>query len=62
MFVEAIDHILNIWASDPPYNLVGDYWTISTERTQIPALGQGYCRKPYQTPHPPIVVTAVAPF
>ena len=25
-------------------------------------IGQGYVHKPYQKPHPPIVVTAVAPF
>jgi alkanesulfonate monooxygenase SsuD/methylene tetrahydromethanopterin reductase-like flavin-dependent oxidoreductase (luciferase family) len=62
MFVEAIDHILNIWAGEPPYNLKGQFWNISTERTHIPELGQGYIHKPYQDPHPPIVVTAVAPF
>ncbi|MGB3391285.1 MAG: LLM class flavin-dependent oxidoreductase [Pseudaminobacter sp.] len=62
MFVEAINHILNIWSGTPPYNLKGEFWNISTERTLIPELGQGYIHKPYQTPHPPIVVTAVAPF
>jgi len=62
MFVEAIDHILNIWSMDPPYNLKGRHWTISTERTIIPELGQGTILKPYQRPHPPIVVTGVAPF
>ena len=62
MFVEAIDHILDIWAGAPPYNLKGEYWTISTERSEIPELAQGVIAKPYQKPHPPIVVTAVAPF
>ncbi len=62
MFVEAIDHILGIWSGDPPYNLQGKYWTISTERTLIPELGQGTIAKPFQKPHPPIVVTGVAPF
>jgi alkanesulfonate monooxygenase SsuD/methylene tetrahydromethanopterin reductase-like flavin-dependent oxidoreductase (luciferase family) len=62
MFVESIDHVLNIWAGEPPYNLKGEHWTISTERTLIPELGQGFIAKPYQRPHPPIVVTAVAPF
>ena len=28
----------------------------------IPEIGQGIILKPYQSPHPPIVVTAVAPF
>ncbi|MCJ8141815.1 LLM class flavin-dependent oxidoreductase [Ancylobacter sp. A5.8] len=62
MFVEAIDHILAIWSGEPPYRREGKYWNITTERTHIPALGQGAMHKPYQTPHPPIVVTAVAPF
>jgi alkanesulfonate monooxygenase SsuD/methylene tetrahydromethanopterin reductase-like flavin-dependent oxidoreductase (luciferase family) len=62
MFVESINHVLDIWAGEPPYNLKGDFWTISTERTQIPELAQGVIAKPYQKPHPPIVVTAVAPF
>ena len=62
MFVEAINHVLAIWAGEPPYNLKGDHWAISTERTLIPELGQGFMPKPLQQPHPPIVVTAVAPF
>ncbi|WP_424629949.1 LLM class flavin-dependent oxidoreductase [Bradyrhizobium sp. SYSU BS000235] len=62
MFVEAINHVLNIWSGEPPYNLQGKYWTVSTERTQMPEIGQGYIPRPLQRPHPPIVVTAVAPF
>ena len=62
MFVEAIDQILAIWAGAPPYNLKGEFWTISTERSSILELAQGTIAKPYQKPHPPIVVTAVAPF
>ena len=62
MFVEAIDHVLAIWAGEPPYDLKGEHWSISTARTLIPELGQGFLAKPYQRPHPPIVVTAVAPF
>src|SRR5579885_2596390 len=62
MFVEAIDQVLAIWSSEAPYNLRGKYWTISTERTMRREIGQGSIVKPYQRPHPPIVVTAVAPF
>ncbi len=62
MFVEAINHVLAIWSGEPPYNLKGEHWTISTERTLIAELGQGFMAKPLQQPHPPIVVTAVAPF
>lgn len=62
MFLEAIDHILAIWQNEPPYDRKGRFWNLSTARTLIPELGQGTIVKPYQKPHPPIVVTAVAPF
>jgi alkanesulfonate monooxygenase SsuD/methylene tetrahydromethanopterin reductase-like flavin-dependent oxidoreductase (luciferase family) len=62
MFLEAIDQVLAIWAGEPPYSLQGKYWNITTERTFVPEIGQGFVPKPLQRPHPPIVVTAVAPF
>jgi alkanesulfonate monooxygenase SsuD/methylene tetrahydromethanopterin reductase-like flavin-dependent oxidoreductase (luciferase family) len=62
MFLEAINQVLAIWTGEPPYKLEGKYWTISTERTFVPEIGQGFLPKPLQRPHPPIVVTAVAPF
>src|ERR1700742_4308865 len=62
MFLEAINQVLEIWASKPPYNIAGTYWDVSTQKTLIEDLGQGIIAKPLQRPHPPIVVTAVAPF
>ena len=62
MFVEAIDMVLKIWSSEPPYNLQGKFWNVTTERTLDRAIGQGVMVKPFQQPHPPIVVTAVSPF
>ncbi|MEM6761260.1 MAG: LLM class flavin-dependent oxidoreductase [Pseudomonadota bacterium] len=62
MFLECINMVLEIWASDAPYKIEGKYWTVSTERTQMVEIGQGQMPKPLQAPHPPIVVTAVAPF
>jgi alkanesulfonate monooxygenase SsuD/methylene tetrahydromethanopterin reductase-like flavin-dependent oxidoreductase (luciferase family) len=62
MFLEAINQVLGIWSGEPPYNLKGKYWTVSTQQTQIKEIGQGYIPRPLQRPHPPIVVTAVAPF
>jgi alkanesulfonate monooxygenase SsuD/methylene tetrahydromethanopterin reductase-like flavin-dependent oxidoreductase (luciferase family) len=61
IFLEAIDMVLEIWKHDGPYDLRGEYFQISTARTMIPEIGQGTILKPYQKPHPPIVVTAVAP-
>jgi len=62
MFLEGINTVLKIWESEAPYNIEGKHWTISTERTQMTDIGQGIMPKPLQRPHPPIVVTAVAPF
>ena len=62
MLVESINMILDIWAKDPPYNLKGQFWNITVEKTQMPEIGQGFVHRPFQRPHPPIVVTVVAPF
>ena len=62
MFLEAINHVLAIWEREPPYNIEGKYWNIKIERQLMAEIGQGFLPKPLQKPHPPIVVTAVAPF
>ena len=62
MFVEAIDMVLKLWSTDAPYDLEGKFWKITTARTLDREIGQGIILKPFQKPHPPIVVTVVAPF
>ena len=62
MFLEAINQLLQIWSSKPPYNLKGEFWNITTERSYLPETGMGTVPQPLQRPHPPIVVTAVSPF
>jgi len=62
MFVEALEHIIAIWTQDPPYELTGKYWNITTKNTYWPELGQGIIGKPFQKPHPPIIGTVVAPY
>ncbi len=66
MFLEAINQVLAIWTSESPYNLKGKYWTVSTRTHPLlvkdAEIGQGFIPTPLQRPHPPIVVTAVAPF
>jgi len=62
MFLEGINMVLDIWAKDPPYGLTGKFWNVTTEKTYWAEIGQGVIGKPLQRPHPPIVVTAVAPF
>src|SRR6185369_406201 len=53
MFLEAINQVLAIWASEPPYNLQGKYWNISVQKTLIEDIGQGFIPRPLQRPHPP---------
>src|SRR5215203_2028166 len=62
MFLASINQVLEIWRSEPPYNIKGKFWNMSVERQFMPEIGQGYLPKPLQQPHPPIVVTAVTPF
>lgn len=62
MFAESIGHILDIWQGEPPYDLKGNHWNISTRETLFPEIGLGPIAKPYQKPHPPILGTVVAPF
>ena len=62
MFEEAIDQVLAIWAGEAPYNLEGEFWTVSTERTMDIEIGQGAILGPLQRPHPPIVVASMSPF
>jgi alkanesulfonate monooxygenase SsuD/methylene tetrahydromethanopterin reductase-like flavin-dependent oxidoreductase (luciferase family) len=61
IFVEAMDHMLGLWTQAPPYRLEGKRWRLSTERTWTEDLGMGALLKPFQKPHPPIVVTAILP-
>jgi alkanesulfonate monooxygenase SsuD/methylene tetrahydromethanopterin reductase-like flavin-dependent oxidoreductase (luciferase family) len=62
MFVECIDHVLALWTREPPYDITGRFWNVSTARTLMADIGQGVMIRPLQRPHPPIVVTVVAPY
>src|SRR5258708_33137776 len=61
IFVEAMEHMIALWTQEPPYRLKGQKWQRSTDRTSMPDLGMGARLKPFQKPHPPIVVTAILP-
>ena len=61
IFLESINMVLDIWTKEPPYDFQGNFFHVSTRATSILDIGQGAIIKPYQKPHPPIVVTAVAP-
>src|SRR5690349_2010903 len=61
IFLESINMVLDIWRGESPYDLKGEFFSVTTGKTSIKEIGQGTIIKPYQKPHPPIVVTAVAP-
>ena len=61
IFLESINMVLEIWKREGPYDLTGQFFNVTTGKTMIPEIGQGTILKPFQKPHPPIVVTAVAP-
>jgi alkanesulfonate monooxygenase SsuD/methylene tetrahydromethanopterin reductase-like flavin-dependent oxidoreductase (luciferase family) len=61
MFNEAIEHVLSLWEGEPPYDLEGEFWNITTAKTSWPELGLGAVAKPYQRPHPPIFAGAGDP-
>jgi alkanesulfonate monooxygenase SsuD/methylene tetrahydromethanopterin reductase-like flavin-dependent oxidoreductase (luciferase family) len=61
IFVEAIEHMIALWTQEPPYRLRGKRWNLTTERTAQPDIGMGALLRPFQKPHPPIVVTAILP-
>ena len=60
--MEAIDIILKIWETDPPYRFDTPNYNFGIEQTVIPELGVGSIPKPFQSPHPPIASTAMSPF
>ncbi|NNF89957.1 MAG: LLM class flavin-dependent oxidoreductase [Boseongicola sp.] len=63
MFLEGINTVLKIWDTDAPYAIDTEHFgRITTEKAQMIEIGQGIMPRPLQQPHPPIVVTAVAPF
>ena len=60
MLEESIDMILGIWSSDPPYAFHGKYWDFEIKDQIIPDIGVGAMGKPYQDPHPPIMLPAMS--
>ena len=60
--VECFEQVMELWWGEAPYNLKGDFYTGSTEITFTPEIGQGIVPKPLHNPHPPIVVSALAPY
>ncbi len=54
MTFEAIDAILNLWTSDPPYEHNGKHWQFQLKENVDEETLIGYVYKPLQQPYPPI--------
>src|SRR5262249_27178969 len=60
MVAEAIDAILELWSSDPPYEIRGQFWNMSLSKHVTPELSIGRIHRPLQQPHPPIAIPAIS--
>jgi alkanesulfonate monooxygenase SsuD/methylene tetrahydromethanopterin reductase-like flavin-dependent oxidoreductase (luciferase family) len=56
MVDEALDMILRLWSSEPPYEIEGQFWTIRLKKSVDEETGIGYVHKPLQRPHPPVAM------
>jgi len=61
MMIEAHEMIREIWASEPPYDIVGKYWTIRIRDSLQLDLGIGPMPKPFQDPFPLPYTSAMNP-
>ncbi|HET9018974.1 MAG TPA: LLM class flavin-dependent oxidoreductase [Acetobacteraceae bacterium] len=61
MMTESVEMIHAIWRSDPPYRLRGKFWNVVVDKQVRPELGIGPMLKPFQTPFPPLAVSAMSP-
>ena len=59
--VEVFEQVMEIWWGEAPYNIKGEFNTITTKETLTPEIGQGIAPKPLTHPHPPVVITALTP-
>ena len=61
MVAESMDIILKLWSTDPPLEYNGKYWNISLHKNVEETIGMGVIHKPFQKPHPPIIVGGAFP-
>ena len=54
MVAEALEIIMLLWMTDPPYDFQGQFWNLRLEEWVRPEIGAGHVHRPLQKPHPPI--------
>ena len=57
---EAIGMILELWSTEPPYEIEGRFWNITLREFVDTETRIGFIHKPYQQPHPPIAIPAMS--
>lgn len=57
---EAIETILKLWSSDPPYEIDGKYWKFQLKENVDEEVGLGFIHRPLQQPHPPIAIPGMS--
>ena len=60
MALEAIDVILKLWDSEPPYQHQGKYWQFQLKENVDEETLIGFIHKPLQQPHPPIAMPGMS--
>ena len=60
MVREAIEIILKLWETEPPYEYEGEFWSIRLRDTVDEETGLGFIHKPLQQPHPPIAMPGMS--
>ena len=60
MVDEAVEIILYLWSSEPPYEYQGKFWRISLKKYVDQETKIGFIHKPLQRPLPPIAMPAMS--
>ncbi len=61
MVKESMAFVKQLWTSEPPIELKGEFWNITIRDKLIPEFRVGWMPKPKQQPHPPFALTMVSP-
>ena len=57
---EALDAILKVWTSEPPYEFHGEFWNWKVVEHVDSVMGLGQLPKPLQRPHPPLAIPCIS--
>ncbi|MGR8919595.1 MAG: LLM class flavin-dependent oxidoreductase [Gammaproteobacteria bacterium] len=62
MMEEALDMMIELWTTEPPYKIHGEHWSIDMKDWTHHDIKLGYVPKPFQKPYPPVAISAMSPF